>query len=181
MMGLAFWAGLFWRKTPPAGAWTGTLSAFAALLFTSEIKFMGKVLWDFNRQFADKLPEFMVYADPANPAAVPNLYLPWQMIIYLSVGTAFLVVVSLLTRPVSEEKLERFYGCLRTPVGPDEPETEPFTLPPGVEPPPRRVLIDIPGFEIPMPTFVGVAGVAVTAAAVGVFIWAVYWIFSLGA
>jgi Na+/proline symporter len=181
MMGLAFWAGLFWRKTTPAGAWAGTLSAFAALLFTSEIKLMGSVFWNFNDRFAERLPEFMVYADPANPASVPQLYLPWQMIIYLSVGLVILVIVSLLTRPVSEEQLERFYGCLRTPVGPDEPETEPFTLPPGVEPPPRRVLIDIPGFEIPMPTFVGVAGVVVTAGVVGVFIWGVYWIFSLGA
>ncbi len=172
MMGLAFWAGLFWRRTTPAGAWAGTLSAFAALLFTSEIKLVKTVLWSFNDRFAHKLPEFMVWED--------KIYLPWQMIIYLGIGLAFLIVVSLLTRPVSEEKLERFYGCLRTPVGPDEPETEPFTLPPGVEAPPRRVLIDIPGFEIPMPTFVGVAGVVVTAAVVGVFIWVVYWIFGLG-
>ena len=190
MMGLAFWVGLFWRRATSAGAWAGTLAGFAAFLFTSKIsiprgwqfsrsegggshfELLYRDLWDFNATCADSLPNFMLWED--------KIYLPWQMIIYLSVGMAFMVVVSLLTRPVSEEKLERFYGCLRTPVGPDEPETEPFTLPPGVEPPPRRVLIDIPGFEIPMPTFVGVAGVVVTAAVVGVFIWGVYWIFSLG-
>ena len=190
MMGLAFWVGLFWRRATSAGAWAGTLAGFGAFLFTSKIslpngwlfskspegalRFELKYLdiWDFNARCAEFLPDFMLWEG--------KIYLPWQMIIYLSVGMAFLVVVSLLTRPVSEEKLERFYGCLRTPVGPDEPETEPFTLPPGVEPPPRRVLIDIPGFEIPMPTFVGVAGVVVTSAVVGVFIWVVYWIFSLG-
>ena len=172
MMGLAFWAGLFWRRATSAGAWAGTLAGFAAFLFTSEIKILDRLLWSFNGHFADKLPPFMLWDD--------KLYLPWQMIFYLTIGLVTLVVVSLLTRPVSEEKLERFYGCLRTPVGPDEPEVEPFTLPPGVEPAPRRVLIDLPGFEIPMPTRVSVVGVLVAALAVVAFIAGVYWIFSLG-
>ena len=130
-------------------------------------------VWDFNARFADKLPDFMLWEG--------KLYLPWQMIFYLGVGLVALVVVSLLTRPVSQEQLQRFYACLRTPVGPDEPETRPFELPPGVEPAPRRVLVDLPGFEIPMPTRVSVVGVLGAAAAVAAFIAAVYWIFSLGA
>ena len=36
-MGIVFWAGLFWRRATAAGAWAGTLLAFGALLFTSEI------------------------------------------------------------------------------------------------------------------------------------------------
>ena len=172
IMGLAFWLGLFWRRTTSAGAWAGTLVSFAALLFTSKISLPGRVLWDFNARFAHQLPEFLLW-DGA-------LYLPWQIIFYLSLGLIALVVVSLLTPPVSEEKLQRFYACLRTPVGPDEPEVEPFTLPPGVQPPPRRVLIDVPGFEIPMPTRISVLGVLATAVAVVAFIAGVYWIFSLG-
>ncbi len=172
MMGLAFWVGLFWRRTTSAGAWAGTLAGFAAFLFTSQVKVLDHVLWDFNARFAKILPEFMIWDG--------KLYLPWQMIFYLTVGLVTIVVVSLMTRPVSKEKLDRFYTCLRTPVGPGETEAGPFTLPPGVEPAPRRVLVDIPGFEIPMPSRVGVAGVLATALAVVVFIAGVYWIFSLG-
>jgi len=173
MMGLAFWAGYFWRRTTVAGAWAGTLVSFAGLLFTSKISVPGHVLWDFNATIAEYLPGFMLWEG--------KLYLPWQMIFYLVLGLVTMVVVSLFTAPVPKEKLERFYGCLRTPVGPDEPETEPFTLPPGVEPPPRRVLVDLPGFEIPMPSRVGVLGVAGFVAAVIAFVIGVKWIFSLGA
>ena len=102
------------------------------------------------------------------------------MICYLAVGFVTMVAVSLFTRPVDREQLDSFYTCLRTPIGSDEPETEPFTLPPGVEPAPRRLLIDLPGFEIPMPSRIGVLGVFWAAVAVIVFIAGVYWIFSLG-
>ena len=189
MMGLAFWVGLFWRRATSAGAWAGTLAGFAAFLFTSKVKVLDKVLWDFNttteitigghtllkwsEPLLKKLPDWMLWEK--------ELYLPWQMIVYLSVGLLVIVVVSLLTPRVSREKLDRFYACLRTPVGPDEPETEPFTLPPGVEPAPRQVWCDFLDLEIPKITRVGFVGVAATALAVAALIAGVYWIFSLGA
>jgi len=111
---------------------------------------------------------------------LPELSLPWQMVFYLSVGFATAVLVSLMTNPVPREKLDRFYACLRTPVEPGEPETEPFTLPPGVEPAPRRVWFDRFGLEIPRMTWLGFWGVFLTAVAVGGLIGGVYWIFSLG-
>ena len=95
-------------------------------------------------------------------------------------GLVALVVVSLLTRRVSKQQLDRFYACLRTPVGADEPEVEPFTLPPGVEPPPRKVWFDVFELEIPVISRVGLAGLVAAFAAVVVFIAGVYWIFSLG-
>ena len=168
MMGIAFWAGLFWRRATVAGAWAGTLVSFAALLFTSSFTFAGFVLWDFNAQLADKLPAFMLWEG--------KLYLPWQMIIYLSTGFVALVVVSLFTRPVAKETLDRFYACLRTPIGNNEPETEPFTLPPGVEPAPRKVLIKHRDFEIPKPSMIGMAGFLGSWIAVGLLIAAVFWI-----
>jgi len=119
-----------------------------------------------------KLPQFMLFEG--------QLYLPWQMLIYLSVGLLTTVLVSLVTPPVPREKLDRFYACLRTPVEPGEPETEPFTLPPGVEPAPRRVWLDRFGLEIPRMTWLGFWGVALTALAVAALIGGVYWIFSLG-
>ncbi|MHC4406709.1 MAG: sodium:solute symporter family protein [Planctomycetota bacterium] len=307
MMGLAFWAGLFWRRTTVAAVWIGTLVTFAAFLFTGQLRVLDKVLWDFNTQYAESLPKFLqkdpglvpeipeslaerlgelpevperlrdqiagrprftyalkaelkghvegelenvtdtrnetereledlqnvetalVALDQIGPAwralasadlfeghrqtllaevqtaksaaedrlaeieadlklleefhklRLPELALPWQMVIYLTIGLVTIVVVSLLTQPVAEENLDRFYACLRTPVGPDEPETEPFTLPPGVKPAPRRLLINLPGFEIPMPSLIGVMGVVITGVAVALFIVGVYWIFGLGA
>jgi Na+/proline symporter len=188
MMGLAFWVGLFWRRATSAGAWAGTLAGFAAFLFTSKVKVLDKVLWDFNstteitvgghtllewsEPLVKKLPDWMLWEK--------ELYLPWQMIIYLSVGLLVIVLVSLLTPRVSGAKLDRFYACLRTPVGPDEPETEPFDLPPGVKPAPRRVWCDFLDLEIPKISRIGFVGVAATFSAVAAFITGVYWIFSLG-
>ena len=49
-----------------------------------------------------------------------DLSLPWQMIIYLTVGLVVMVGVSLFTKPPAKEKLDRIYECLRTPVMPGE-------------------------------------------------------------
>ena len=167
LMGIAFWIGLYWRRATVAGAWAATLTSLGAFIFTST-KPLGVVPWDFNAHFTDKLPAFMLWQG--------KLYLPWQMIIYLSAGFVVLVVVSLLTRRVPAENLDRFYACLRTPIGPDEPETEPFTLPAGVEPAPRKTLISHPDFEIPRPTMIGIFGFLVAWAGVALLIGVVYWI-----
>jgi len=168
MMGIAFWVGLFWRGATVAGAWAATLVSFGLLLLTSKIAFGTRVLWDFNAHFAEQLPAWMLWKG--------ELHLPWQMILYLSAGFVTLVLVSLLTRRVDAAQLDRLYGCLRTPIGPNEPEAEPLTLPLGVEPGPRRVLIDHPDFEIPKPTLIGMGGFAVAWIGVGLLIGAVYWI-----
>jgi Na+/proline symporter len=167
LMGIAFWIGLFWRRATAAGAWAATLTSFVAFIFTSTKPF-GVVPWDFNAYFADKLPAFMLWEG--------KLYLPWQMIIYLSAGFVVMVVVSLFTQKVPAENLDRFYACLRTPVGPDEPEAEPFTLPAGVQPGPRNVLIRHPDFEIPKPTLIGVGGFLAAWIGVALLVAAVYWI-----
>ena len=96
------------------------------------------------------------------------------MIIYLSVGLATAVGVSLFTSRVPEDRLNRFYECLRTPIAPGEPETSPFTLPPGTRPAPRNVLIKHPDFEFPKPTLVGVLGFLGGWAFVGLMIFCVY-------
>lgn len=164
LMGIAFWIGLFWRRATVAGAWAATLVSLGAFLFTSTEP-LG-IPWDFNAHFADKLPTFMLWEG--------KLYLPWQMIIYLSAGFIVLIVVSLMTRRVPAEKLDRFYACLRTPVSPDEPETEPFTLPAGVHPAQRNVMIRHPDFEIPKPTLIGIGGFLVAWLGVALLIKAVH-------
>jgi Na+/proline symporter len=166
LMGIAFWVGLFWRRATATAAWAATLTSLAVFLFTSTEP-LG-INWDFNEHFADKLPAFMLWEGA--------LYLPWQMILYLSAGFLVMIVVSLCTKRAPVENLDRFYACLRTPIGSDEPETEPFTLPDGVKPAERKMLIDHPDFEIPKPTLVGIGGFLAAWIGVGLLIGAVYWI-----
>ena len=166
LMGIAFWIGLYWRRATAAAAWAATLTSLGVFLFTSTEP-LG-IPWDFNAYFADKLPAFMLWEG--------KLSLPWQMIIYLSAGFVVMIVVSLFTKRVPVENLDRFYACLRTPIGPDEPETTAFTLPAGVEAAPRNVLIDHPDFEIPKPTLIGIGGFLAAWAGVALLIGAVYWI-----
>jgi Na+/proline symporter len=169
MMAVAFWAGLFWRGATAAGAWAGTLAAFAVLLFTGEVELFGWMLWDFNQTVAPHLPASMVFEGA--------LYLPWQMIFYTVAGLVTLVGVSLFTRREDEAKLDKFYECVRTPIQGAEPETEPFTLPPGVTPAPRNVLVQHRDFEIPVPSALTVIGFLATWVAVGVLIGVFFWIF----
>jgi Na+/proline symporter len=171
MMGIAFFLGLFWRRTTSAGAVAATLGSFATLIFTSTITLFGRVIWDFNGLFADKLPDFLVFNG--------KLHLPWQLISYLVVGLTTGIIVSLLTKPTDKEQLDKFYGCIRTPITPNEPETEPFTLPPGVEPAPRKVLIKHPDFEIPIPTRTSIIGFLSGSAGVIALIWGFYLIMQL--
>ena len=164
MMGLAIWMSFVWRRATAAAAWASTLGGYAAGLFTSDIAFIG---WSFNNHFAGSLPEFMLYEG--------KLFLPWQMIIYLTVSLVMMVAVSFVTRPPDKKTLDRVYECLRTPVSEDEPEGEPLTLPAGTAPAARSVLIAHPDFEIMRPTAYTVIGFLASCfmvvALIGSFIW----------
>ena len=61
------------------------------------------------------------------------------MIFYLVVGTLVGIAVSLLTRPVDEGQLDRYYALVRTPVASGESvSSEPCTIPDEVEVPPKN-------------------------------------------
>jgi Na+/proline symporter len=167
MMGIAFWAGLFWRKATAAGAWAATLASFGIWLFTSTIRLGDRfTLWDFNGRLAACLPAFMRFDG--------ELLLPWQMVLYLGGGAATLVLVSLVTAPRDSDRLDRLYECLRTPVRPGEALTAPLTLPADVLPAPRRVLVNHPDFEVPRPQAITVWGFLVSWCVVGLMIAGVY-------
>ncbi len=160
MMGIAFWAALVWRRGTAAGAWVGTLLAFAVWLFTSDVSIGGRSWWSFTEQIAPGLPDYMLWQG--------KLYLPWQMIFYLSAGLAGYVIVSLLTPRPTREKLDRFYNCLRTPAVAREVIEAPFTLPTGAQPPPGRKLIDHPDWELYAPSArmaIGFIAICIIAAA----------------
>jgi len=144
MMGIAFWAGLFWRRATTAGVWCSTISAFAVVYITSQSWFV-----DWARHHAG----FLLYTQDAD-----SIRLPLQMLLYLLVGVVTMVVVSLFTRPPDKDKLDRFYSVLRTPVEPGEVITKPVSLPKGKLPPPQRKLIEHPDWEIQQPTARGIGG-----------------------
>lgn len=161
----AFWVGLFWRGSTAAGAWAGTLATFAVWLITGR---------QFFHVFAvAHLPAFTIYKG--------QFLESWQILSYLSTGIIVTIVVSLFTKRTPEDRLDRLYNCLRTPVGENEPHLEPFTLPEGVKPGPPNKLIDHPDLEIPKPCLVGMAGFAFFWVMVFVMIGIVYWIAGLGA
>jgi hypothetical protein len=105
----------------------------------------------FNAALA-AIPSFQAWGIVRETDGVWMLWLPWQMIAYIVVGFAAGIIASLITRPVSTEKVERYYQLLRTPVSPDEVIKEPCTLPEGVEPGPRRVFFPNSNLEIPVPS-----------------------------
>ena len=167
MMGIPIWLSFFWRGATAAAAWASTLSGFVVWFFTSTVSLGSVVLWDFNGRFGHLLPTFMT--------GDAGLALPWQMVIYLSVAMAVMILVSLVTKRHDETTLDRVYEALCTPVGDDEPEVEPLTLPAGTAPAPREPLIDLPGFEIMKPAVVTVVGFLVSCglvvALIGFFAW----------
>ena len=145
MMGIAFWLGLFWRRTTVAGAWASTLGAFAIWWLTEQAFFVGLL---------STLPA----AESLRFVFEDAIYLPWQMVFYLFGGLLLGIIVSWFTRPVSKEKLDNYYALIRTPITLGEKVIDPCTLPEGAVTPPRRVLFPKSNIEIPMPSKNGVVG-----------------------
>jgi len=148
IMGLVFWLGLFWRRMTVAGAWATTGVGFLAWWATTQI---AVVEWVGRLPMADGLGFVATSGD--------QLYLPWQMILYLTAGALAGVAVSLLSAPVAESQLESFYALTRTPVDSDEGNPmEPCTLPEGRQVPARDLLISMGGLEIERPSRISIVG-----------------------
>ena len=86
------------------------------------------------------------------------VYLPWQMIFYLVIGSVTGIVTSLFTAPVSKERLARFFALTRTPIRPGEEIKEPCVLPEGTREAPPDYLFTRWGLMIPRPSAIGIAG-----------------------
>jgi len=165
MMGIAFWLGLFWRRTTVAGAWASTLSAFGMWFLSTRGFFIS---WLGGLPMAESLRFVFV------KNGVPEVYLPWQMVFYLSVGLVVGIAVSLFTRPVAKEQLEKFYALVRTPVRPGEQVDAPCTLPTDAVVPERRNLFPNTNLEIAIPSGVSVIGFLIGWGCVAAIIWSVY-------
>jgi len=169
MMGIAFWMGLFWRRATAAGAWASTLTSFAVWWLTTQEFF---VSWLSGLPMTQSLRFIFVRN------GMPEVYLPWQMIFYLTAGLIVGVIVSLVTRPVAKEKLENFYALVRTPVRQGEKVIVPCTLPEGVPAAPRRSVFPGTSLEVLVPSRVAVVGFLITWACVGLIIYGFYLIVS---
>ncbi len=165
MMGIAFWLGLFWRRTTVAGAWASTLTAFGMWWLTTQEFFIS---WLGNLSMAESLTFVFVKNGMA------EVYLPWQMVFYLSVGIIVGIVVSLFTKPVSEEKLDNFYALVRTPVKPGEQVSVPCTLPDDAVVPEKRNIFPNTSLEIAIPSRTSVVGFLAGWVCVAAIIYSVY-------
>ena len=163
MMGIAFWLGLFWRRATVAGAWASTAAAFFVWWLTTTDFFVG---------FTGALPMAEALRFVLVKGGSAGIYLPWQMIFYLTAGTVAGIVVSLFTRTVIEDKLDRYYELVRTPVLTGEPvPEEPCTIPAGIEIPPKRNVFAESSIEVMVPDKSSVYGFVASWGLVGALIY----------
>jgi len=165
MMGIAFWMGLFWRRTTAASAWASTLTAFGVWWLTTQQFF---IHWLASLPIAEPL-RFIFVRD-----GVPEAYLPWQMVFYLAAGLIVGIIVSFVTRPVATEKLDNFYALVRTPVVPGEKVTAPCTLPAGAVVPSKRSIFPGTRFEMLVPSRISVIGFLLAWGCVVLIIYSFY-------
>ena len=107
-----------------------------------------------------------------------NAAMPWKMILYLSSGLIGGIVVSLLTKPVAEEKLNNYYALIRTPVKPGEQPKIPCTLPDDAVVPEKRNIFPNTNLEFMIPSRTSVVGFLVGWGFVAAIVIAVYLIAS---
>ncbi|MSV28637.1 MAG: sodium:solute symporter family protein [Bryobacterales bacterium] len=91
MIGIAFWLGLWWRRANRFGAWASFLAATSA--------------------WAIGLNVFGWTGDAG---------LPYLISFYLCAGIGAGVLVSLLTPPESQDRLDRFFLTINTPIGKED-------------------------------------------------------------
>jgi hypothetical protein len=96
----------------------------------------------------------------------------------MTLGTLGGILVSLVTKPVDAEKLDRFYDLIRTPVKEGEVVEKPCALPAGMTPAPRRNLIPSKSIELMVPSTQAVAGFVVGWVIVGLLIYGFSWLIS---
>jgi len=165
MMGIAFWMGLFWRRTTAASAWASTLTAFGVWWLTTQQFFICRLS---SLSVAEPL-RFIFVRD-----GVPEVYLPWQMVFYLAAGLIVGITISLFTKPVAREKLDNFYALVRTPVRPGEKVSVPCTLPAGTVAPRKRSIFPGTSLEILVPSRISVIGFLLAWACVALIIYSFY-------
>ena len=166
MMGLVFWIALFWRRMTVVGAWTTTATGFASWWLTTRPWFID---W-----LAD-LPQADFWRLTWSEAGQLTMYAPWQILCYMTAASTAGITVSLFTKPVPREKLDRFYRLTRTPVQPREHLTSSCQLPPDARDD-RPVWRTTWGLEAPLPSRVSCVGFVIAWLLVGAMIGGFMWL-----
>jgi hypothetical protein len=107
-----------------------------------------------------------------------TIYAPWQILGYMTLASLAGILVSVFTKPIARNRLDRFYALARTPVQQGEEIDRPCELPPGVAPDARRMITTAFGLEIPVPSRASVVGFAAWGAVailIGGFVAFVWW------
>jgi Na+/proline symporter len=86
--GIGFWMAVIWRRGNRYGMWACLIVTVISSLYVGKYFSFGL-----------------------------GLTLPWQITVYLPLGFIVFIVVSLFTKPEPEEKMNKFYTLLHTPVG----------------------------------------------------------------
>ncbi|MBC8346586.1 MAG: sodium:solute symporter family protein [Candidatus Marinimicrobia bacterium] len=168
MMGIVFWLGLFWRRTTVTAAWAATFSAFFMWWLTTHSGFITFVA---GFPMAETLRFIFV------KNGIMEIYLPWQMVFYLTTGVIAGIVVSFFTKPVNEDQLDSFYALSRTPVEKDEVlNDEPCTLPNGAMTPAPNRLFKSKNIEILKPSKISLLGFGLSWVFVAVLVGSVFFI-----
>lgn len=196
-MGLAFWLGITWRGYTPAGVWTSTLVTAGVWYLTQAhtpfelIAGLGEsdllqrnvdyLPGLFRTWLYDVAPDLMVARfNAAGDLISVKTSVPWQILMYLSAGAVSGIGVSLFTRRSPQEKLDRFYQLIRTPVRPGEVIISPCTLPEGHLPADEGKLIPHPDLEIPSPSRIGIIGFVLAWVMVAIIIGLTKFLAGLG-
>ncbi len=167
MMGVAFWLGLLWRGATTAGAWASTIAGFSAWWLSGQAFF---VKWLASLPFGERLG--LVTIEKGDAA----VYEPWGILFYLTAATVTGWGVSVFTRSMPTDRLDRFYQLTRTPIQEGEVLERPCELPAGVSPAERPMLLTAGGLEVPQPSRTSVIGFVAGAFGVAVLIGAFVWI-----
>ncbi len=162
MMGAAFWLGLFWRRATPAGAWAVTLTGFLCWYLVKQKFFITYIA---GLPFSEQLNLVWQTTDQTM-----KIYEPWSILFCLASAVFGGIVVSFCSRPIPDDRLDRFYALIRTPVLVGEEVGQPCTLPKGVHVSSRRMLLRRFGLEVPMPSRVSLIGFTVSWLAVAALV-----------
>lgn len=181
-MGLTFWIGIVWRGYTPKAVWASTIATASVWYLTQTHKpfalIAGMGESEFLQQNIDYVPAmFRSWLFDVAPTVMREVNgaistrSPYQIVMYLSTGAIVGILVSLVTKRTPEDKLNRFFNLIRTPVRPGEVIDEPCTLPEDHLPTETDKLIPMKDLEIPMPSKVGLGGFILAWVGVGFLIW----------
>lgn len=143
-IGISMWFGIFWKRWNTLSVWAAT--AAAGITWFAVGYYPDALLKQFPGLSA-------LFTETGDGVVMRQM---WQDICYLSAGVIAGIVTSLVTAPQSPQQLDRFFTLLRTPVREGEVVIEPCTVPENN--PERENVIELAGFQFPVPTKLGVGG-----------------------